>query len=898
MASHRDGHAKRAALQASLFETDEGPGSDAGAAASFTSSQRDDPPETPARRVVLVDGHGLAYRSYFGIRELSTTRGAPTNAVFGFTRALLDLLADTRPGDAVVVAFDAPARTFRHERFDEYKAGRAPTPDDLPQQIAVIKRLLDLLGVPRLETPGLEADDLIGTVATRCAELGLEVEVVTSDRDALQLVGEHVRVRAPGAKTDVGPAEVAAKYGVRPDQWVDYRALTGDASDNIPGVRGIGPVAARTLLQRYGTLDAILARLDELEPASYAARIREAGDDVTLSRELSTIVTDADIPVHPEAWSRREPERDALAALLRELEFGSVLHELGLARRVQYEASTWNDLAQTTLGRDVAAAAGAPTDEAGAAPWALGFVLDHDRPTEAAIHDLALAHAGRVASAPAAERATIVRSLRGELHAADAKALTVAARRAGAADVAPGDDPLLMAYLIDPGSASPEALARRLGAGEWGQDAASRAVATLELLRTLEGRLEGAQRRVYLDVERPLQRVLADMELAGVRVDAELLAAQSRALGERLVAIEAQVRAIAGDPGLNLASRDQVAGLLFDKLGLRAGRRTATGKVSTAVGALEPLKGTHEAVDLILEYRELAKLKNTYLDPLPALVDAATGRLHTTFQQAVVATGRLSSVNPNLQNVPVRTELGREVRRAFVADEGAVLLVADYSQIELRVLAHIADEPALVRAFHEGQDIHRSTAALVFGVRPDAITSDMRRVAKVINFGVLYGMSAQRLSRELEIPFADADAFIRTYFERYPRVRAYIDDTLARARETGFVETLLGRRRYVPDLTSPNRNVREAAERMAYNMPIQGSAADIMKLAMLALAPALAARGGRLLLQVHDEIVAEVPTDGAEDAATEVRALMAGAFALKVPLVADVGIGANWLDAK
>ncbi len=894
MAGNRDGYARSKALQASLFgDADEDPPRPAAAPATpsgavhrptkdATSTASTPEGGERARRVILVDGHGLAYRSYFAIRELSTSRGVPTNAVYGFTRALLDLLAETKEGDAVVVAFDAPARTFRHDRFEEYKAGRAPTPDDLPQQIATMKRLCDHLGVPRLETPGLEADDLIGTAAVRCAERGLEVEVITSDRDALQLVDEHVRVRAPGAKSALGPAEVEAKYGVRPDQWVDYRALTGDASDNIPGVRGIGPVAARRLLERYGDLDSILARLDEVEPAGYAAKIQEAGDDVTLSRELSRIVTDADIEVTPEDWSRLAPEKEALTALLRELEFGSVLHELGLAKRVQYEEATWNDLVDAATG---------------VAP-AYGFVLDHDRPTQAKVTDLALARSGLVATVPRAELEHTVRRLQGSLTAVDAKALTVAARRAGAQDVTPGDDPLLMAYLVDPGNTNPESLARRVGAGEWGADAASRAVVGAELLLAFDERLEGAQRRVYEDVERPLQAVLADMELAGVRVDVPLLQAMSRELGERLEGIEQQVRAIAQDPAFNLASRDQVAWLLFDKLGLRAGRRTATGKVSTAVGSLEPLKGQHDAVDLILEYRELAKLKNTYLDPLPELVDRATGRLHTTFQQAVVATGRLSSVNPNLQNVPVRTELGREVRRAFIADEGAVLLVADYSQIELRVLAHIAREPKLVDAFDRGEDVHRGTAAVVFGVAPEDVTSSMRRVAKIINFGVLYGMSAQRLSRELDIPFAEADAYIRTYFDRYPRVRAYIDDTLARAREQGYVETLLGRRRYVPDLTSPNRNVREAAERMAYNMPIQGSAADIMKLAMLSLAPALAARGGQLLLQVHDEIVAEVPELAAHEAADEVRTVMANAFALDVPLVADVGIGANWLDAK
>jgi len=413
----------------------------------------------------------------------------------------------------------------------------------------------------------------------------------------------------------------------------------------------------------------------------------------------------------------------------------------------------------------------------------------------------------------------------------------------------------------------------------------------------MSSRLSGSQLEVYERIERPLQAVLADMEVAGVRLDVGLLRQLSDEAGLEMAALESRLVDIAGTPEFNVASRDQVAWLLFEKLGLRAGQRTATGKQSTSVSAIEPLRGQHEAVDLVLEHREIAKLKGTYLDPLPALADAG-GRVHTTFEQAVVATGRLSSVNPNLQNVPVRTERGREVRRAFIAAPGQLLLVADYSQIELRLLAHIADEPALIKAFKAGEDIHRSTAASVYGVEPSAVTSDMRRIAKVINFGVLYGMSAQRLSRELEISYERADAFIKTYFLRYPRVRAYIDDTLAAARESGYVETIMGRRRAVPDLLSPNRSVREAAERVAYNMPIQGSAADVMKLAMLELAPALAGVGGRLLLQVHDEIVAEVPESRSDEAAPLVHRIMAQVVELKVPLEAAVGLGRNWQDAK
>ncbi len=832
-----------------------------------------------APRLHLIDGHALAYRSYFAIRDLSTSAGVPTNAVFGFARAVLDLLDRLGERDALVVAFDTPAPTFRHQRFDDYKAGRAPTPPDFPEQLALIRRLLTLLGIDFLEVPGYEADDVIGTLAKRAEAEDVDVEILTSDRDALQLVSERVSVRMPDAATTMGPAAVREKYGVDPGQWVDYRALTGDASDNIPGVRGIGPVAARGLLARYGSVAELLTRLEEVQPPSQARLIKESLDDLQLSLELSRIDCDAPVEFRPEAWRPGAPDEAGLTGLLRELEFASLLQRLSLGERVEYRSAPLASLESS-------------------AGVAIGYVLDGDRPTTARLTELALATDGQVAVA--ADAVTSLAAVAGtsELTAIGAKNLAVVARRAGIADAVPGDDPLLMAYMVDSVGVTAEALTRRLGAGEWGPDAQSRAVATAELVRLLDERLVGETRQLYLDVERPLQTVLAEMELAGVKLDLRQLAALSHDLGVQLSQLEDRVRVIAGDPAFNVLSRDQVAWLLFEKLGLRSGRRTATGKLSTAVGSLEPLRGRHEAVDLILEQREIAKLKGTYVDPLLELVDPVTQRLHTTYHQAAVSTGRLSSSDPNLQSIPVRSERGREVRKAFVAEDGMLLVVADYSQIELRVLAHVADEPALIEAFQRGDDIHRATASQVFSAHPDGVTADMRRAAKIINFGVLYGMSANRLSRELGVPYPDAVKFIDTYFERYPRVRAYIDDTLASARELGYVRTLLGRRRAVPRVRSPQRDVREAAEREAYNMPIQGGAADIMKLAMLRLHPALKAVGGRLLLQVHDEIVAEVPSVHADEAVLAVREALEGAHPLKVPLTADVGVGQNWLDAK
>lgn len=864
---------------------------DTGAGASGADAPPDQAADpSPIRQTVsrpltvLIDGNALAYRSYFALKSLTTSKGVPTNAVYGFARTLLDLLRASGEGSQVAVAFDTPARTSRAEQYPDYKAQRAPMPTDLPQQLGIIKHLLDLLGVPRVEKPGTEADDVLATLATRSVANGRRVEIVTSDRDALQLVDDNVVVRSPDSRGVVGPDDVLNKYGVRPDQWVDYRALTGDQSDNIPGVAGIGPVAARNLLLQYGTVSNVLANLDSLQPSRYAQLLAEGLDALELSRSLSTLDRNVDLPndLHLE---RRSAARNELAELLRQLEFGSVLRELGLTEAVEYESSAFSELQADLLGRTKGATQTSEPD------WSYGYVLSSVRATEADITALAIAAGGRVGTASGFEAST----LSGPVNAVDAKALAVAARRQGA-DVVPGHDPLLMAYLLDAAS-GPEALARRLGAGEWGESAESRAVVGAELLAILYPQLEGAQKRIYEQIEQPLQTVLADMELAGIQLDSKVLADLAQQVDARLTEVEERLKVIAEDPGFRVGSRDQVAKLLYEKLHLRAGKKTTTGKLSTAVSALEPLTGQHEAVDLILEHRELAKLSSTYLGPLADLADAE-GRVHTTFQQTVVATGRLSSVNPNLQSIPVRSALGREIRRGFVAAPGSKLLVADYSQIELRVLAHMAEEPVLAQAFIDGADIHSATAATIYDVPLTEVDSDKRRVAKTINFGILYGMGPQRLSRELRVPYARAEAFISTYFARYPRIRAFIDETLARGREFGYVETLLGRRRTALELRSTDRAVREAAERMTFNMPVQGSAADIMKLAMLQLAPALNQLGGRLLLQVHDEIVAEVPEDRAAEAAHSVQRIMSDAYPLRVPLLAEVGLGPNWLEAK
>jgi len=850
--------------------------------ALFTARDATDvPKEVNGNKVIIIDGHALAFRSYYAIRELSNSKGISTNAIFGFMRSLLRILKEEGEHDATIVTFDAPAKTFRHEQYEDYKAGRSPTPEDLPGQIDTIRKIIDLMGLYRTEVAGLEADDLFGTIATRCAERGYHVEIVTGDRDAYQLVSERICVRGLDKKDRFGPKEVYEKYGVTVEQWVDYRSLTGDSSDNIPGAKGIGPVSAKKLLQAYGSLDYILEHLDEVEPKKFADKVLASRENVVFSRQLSRIVTDADIVIDPKDWSKRDMDEDELRELLSDLELNSVMRELGLKAGVSEGRE--HDYSQISSADSFFGGA-------------LGFVLSSANPMQAELSQLAVAQAGTVAPVGGDWRETVLRTEE-VLNACDAKALSVYARKQDL-EVEPGDDPLLMGYVLDPNTSSPEALARRYDTPDWGESAMTRAVVTAELLKILPLKFTPELRKLYEEIEKPLQQVLADMEYCGVEIDVARLKKQSDAFAEKLEALENKVRAIAENDALNLNSRDQVAELLFDKLELQAGKKTSTGKRSTSVQALEPLRDEHEVVGLILDYRELSKLKNTYLDPLPALVNPDTGRIHTTFNQTVTATGRLSSANPNLQNIPVRTDIGREIRRAFIAGKGEKLLVADYSQIELRILAHVSGEEALIETFREGLDIHSRTAAQIYDTDMKKVEPTMRRVAKIINFGVLYGMSAHRLTRELSIDYAEASAFIDAYFERYPKVQSYIDSTLEFARKNGYVETLLGRRRYIPDINAKNRNAREYAERTAYNMPIQGTQADIVKIAMLHLAPKLKAHDARITLQVHDELIIEAPEAKTDEVAALIQTTMEGAYSLDVPIVAEVGVGSNWLEAK
>jgi DNA polymerase-1 len=821
-------------------------------------------------RIWLVDGHHLAYRSYFAFEKLTTSRGEPTQAIFGFLRTLLKLLKED--GDCVIVVFDPPTRTFRHDAFEEYKANRAVTPDDFYPQLEKIKELVDLMGLRRLEVPGYEADDVIGTLARKAELEGYPVRILTGDRDSFQLLSEAVQVMLPDGRL-MNPQAVQEKYGVTVAQWVDYRSLVGDSSDNLPGAKGIGEKTAARLLQEWGSLEALYANLEALSP-KVRASLEQSRDNIRLSRALSEIHTDLPIELDFRDCHRREPDRMALRQALERLEFGSILRELNL-------------LAALPTAQE---AAWPPPPDA-----FLGYTLDRPQPMWANWLGLAAFAEGKVyrgqPSLHELQKFPQIRSIA-------AKDLSVLALKEGVW-VPPGDDPLLLAYLYDPSNAEAGSTVRRYGAGDWSNDPVERAQAAYTLWQTLQGRI-GENPKIewlYQQLEQPLSAVLARMEARGISLDTEYLLQLSEELGKEISYLEAEIHRLAGHP-FNVNSRDQLEVVLYDELKLSPGRKTQTGKRSTAASALEELQGQHQIIERILAYRELTKLKNTYLDPLPKLLHPKTGRLHTRFNQTGTATGRLSSVDPNLQNIPIRTEIGRRIRKAFRAAPGMKLVVADYSQIELRVLAHLSGDENLIKVFREGKDIHTQTAAWMFGLDLDQVASEQRRAAKTINFGVLYGMSAHRLSNELSIPYAEAERFIERYFASYPRVRAWIEQVLADARQKGYVETMFGRRRFVADLDARIRSVREAAERMAFNMPVQGTAADLMKLAMVKLQPELEGLEAHLVLQVHDELLVEAPADKAEQVAGVVREVMQKAWALEVPLEVGTGIGENWLEAK
>jgi DNA polymerase-1 len=887
------------------------------------------------RTIYLIDGTNNLYRAFHAIRELTNSQGLPTNAIYGFTGMLRKLMKDFDPRYMAVV-FDTPEPTFRHQAFPDYKAHRPETPESLIAQIPWVKRVLEVLRVPTLECPGWEADDLIGTLAERAARQGMQAVIVATDKDLLQLVGEGVSYFNPVKEQLLDAAAVEKLFGVRPEQVADVLALWGDATDNIPGVPGIGDKGAKDLIRRFGDLDTLLREAESVENRRYREPLQQHADSARLSRDLATIRRDAPVTFDPESFRVRPPDLEAARRLFSELEFTAFLRDLPapavtheVRREVILEAGALRAAVDRLVRRE-----------------SVVLVLERDRPETARAGLVGVTLAGgddifyvpvghRALGAPAQLEAHHVTTALAPLLAAggprllghDIKGDLVLLGRLGVPSPRFAFDTMLASYLLNPGRRAHtlEVVAQEvagLSVPAWasllgeGARAGSPAEAEIERVADLAcaraaaiARIEPELRRglaadgleALLDeLELPLSAVLAGMERAGVGIDLQFLARLSAEWEKELARLTAAIHSLAGRE-FNINSPRQLGEILFDTLKLRPGRKTRkTGSYSTDVEVLEELAGIHELPKRLLEYRTLQKLKGTYVDALPALADQATGRVHTTFNQAVAATGRLSSSDPNLQNIPIRTPQGREIRRAFVPAPGQILLSADYSQIELRVLAHLSGDPAMLEAFRAGADIHQRTAAALFGVMPALVTGEMRRRAKAVNFGIVYGMGPQRLAREQEIPLKEAEAFIREYFERFPRVKAYIDATIARAESEGRVRTLFGRVRYFPEIGGADRNARQQAIRAAVNTTIQGTAADLIKKAMVGLADRLIREGlgARLILQVHDELVLEATETEVPAASRAVRESMEGAHPLDVPLVAEVRTGPNWLDLR
>ncbi|HOM81878.1 MAG TPA: DNA polymerase I [Armatimonadota bacterium] len=883
---------------------------------------------TKREKLMVVDGNSLLYRAFFALPNLTTSDGQHTNAVYGFSMMLLRLLDEEKP-DYCVVAFDAPGPTFRHEAYAEYKATRQKTPDELRSQGPLARQVCQVLSIPILEVPGVEADDVVGTVARYAERESIDVLIVTGDMDALQLVTERVHVLATrrGITDTVryDPEAVEERYGVRPELIPDLKALTGDPSDNIPGVRGIGMKTAVKLLQRYGSVEGLLQARDEVPEPRIRQALQDAGEQPRESRVLATIVTDVELDAGLEAWRCQEPDRPKARELFDQLEFRSLRSRFDeddtvtaapVSAQPLATIADLDRLVSRACARRGVALALAPTPERGgqAATGAqpeLDLGQDARRLPELAGLGLGVDD-GVYVWDPTKSEVTLA-MLRPLLEdprvpkcAHDLKALHIACWRAGFELKGGEFDPMVADYLLNPARSSHalnDLAFDHLGyelPPEGAEGAlAARAAATYALWGILQERLreenlDGLNR----DLEVPLISVLARMEREGIAVAVDRLRALAARLNQEAQALEKEIHELAGME-FNIGSTKQLQFVLFEKLGLPPEKKTKTG-YSTGVEVLERLSHLHPIAGKILAYRELTKLRSTYAEALPRLTDPLTGRVHTSLNQAVAATGRLSSSEPNLQNIPVRTEIGREIRRAFIAPTGTLLVSADYSQIELRLLAHVTGDKEMVRAFNADEDIHVTTASALFGVPEAEVTEEMRRRAKTVNFAVIYGMSEFGLARDLGVSPAVAREWIANYFGRYPGVLEYKERVIAQAQRDGFVTTLMGRRRYLPEITSRNRNFREFAERAAVNTPIQGTAADIIKMAMVQIDALLREEGfrTRMILQVHDELLFEAPQEEKERLVPRIREIMEGVLPLRVRLKVDIAAGPNWADME
>ena len=893
----------------------------------------------PKKHLVLVDGSSYLYRAFYAMPSLSNSKGMPTGAAYGITNMLRRLLADYDPSHLAIV-FDAKGKTFRDDLYSEYKAHRPPMPDEMRQQLDPIRSLVKALGMPLLEVPGVEADDVIGTLAEQGEKAGFGVTISTGDKDMAQLVNKSVTMVNTMDNSRLDPKGVENKFGVAPGQMVDYLTLVGDTVDNIPGVPKVGPKTAVKWLKQYGSLDDIIAHADEIG-GKVGENLRECLDRLPLSRQLVTIKCDVDLGVGPDDLERLAPDKSLLRDLFSELEFKTWLAEILAGEDVAAEEkpqanyqivldkkqlSAW---IERLRGADLFAFDTETTslDYMRADLVGVSFAIE---PGEAAYVPCGHDYDG---APEQISREDLLAALRPLLE--DSKHVKLGQNlkydmsvlaRSGIRLEGLGFDTMLESYVLDStatrhdmdslalkylshrtihfedvaGKGAKQITFNQVPLDEAGPYAAEDADVTLRLHQTLWPRLqsEASLKRLFEEIEMPLVPVLSRIERNGVFVERKMLEAQSVELAASMRDIAARAFEAAGEE-FNLGSPKQIQAILFEKLELPVLEKTPKGQPSTAESVLQELAHDYPLPKLILEYRGMSKLKSTYTDALPACINPETGRVHTSYRQAVASTGRLSSTDPNLQNIPVRTPEGRRIRQAFIAPPGSLLLAADYSQIELRIMAHLSSDTGLTQAFESEEDIHRATAAEVFGVDLQTVSDDERRSAKAINFGLIYGMSAFGLGRQLGIPRREAQAYVDLYFARYPGVKQFMDETKEGARDRGYVETVFGRRLYLPEIKSGNPARRQYAERTAINAPMQGTAADIIKRAMITLHAWLEESGAqaRMIMQVHDELVFEV----AEDAVAEVQSVvvkqMEAAAELSVPLKVDAGVGKNWDEA-
>lgn len=931
-------------------------------------------------KLVLIDGHSLAFRAYHALPpEMQTRDGEPTNATFGFFSMLLNVLRDEKP-DFVAVAFDV-GKTFRHEEYAEYKGTRDRMPDDLRLQVRRIQSVVEAFNIPIFTREGFEADDVLGTLAHQGDQQGVQTVIVTGDRDIVQCVTDQTTVLTSGRRFSdtiyYNRETVMERYKLAPKQLIDLKALIGDKSDNVPGVRGVGEKGATDLLQTYGSLEAIYDHLHEITARRTREALEDGRDSAYLSKRLVTIVTDVPgITLDLEACRLKDYDKDVMVELFRELEFRTLVDRLPDSNRPSGDVvseTIVTPTGQLALFAEMTPQPAEPATELSGEPMPYGLVVSEEElaklvetlqgasliafDTETTATDAQQAELvgislawdeGQSVYLPVGHRGLgaeqqlsleqvvsalkpVLESDAAEKTAHNAEYDLTMLTRYGIRIVPPLFDTMIAEFLVDPGSrglglknlawqrlgVEMTPISELIGTGKKQttmdlvpvDDAARYAAADTDMTWRLVSQLrrdleERALTGLFRDVEMPLVPVLVDMQLAGITLDVPYLAQMSSDLRARLEMLEDDIYRLVGYR-FNINSTQQMSDVLFGTLGLPTDglKKTQSGHYSTAAGVLETLKGRHPVIDLILDQRQLTKLLNTYVDALPQMVNPATGRLHTSFNQAGSETGRISSSNPNLQNIPIRSELGREIRRAFVAPPGSKLLAADYSQVELRILAHVSQDETMLAAFRAGEDIHRTTAAKIYGVPLDEVTDSQRSIAKMVNFATSYGVSAFGLSSRTELSRGDAQAFLEAYFETYPGIRRYVDETIATARKQGYVETLLGRRRYFPILTGSGRggrNEQMAAERAAINHPIQGSAADIIKIAMVRLHNALHEQGlaSRMLLQVHDELVLEVPDGEVAEAATLVKLIMEGAYQLDAALKVDAEVGPNWYEME